>query len=310
VAVVGTVGRGTAWPCSDVDLLALVDESSGIDAEALLIEEEDERNASLYRRGVINPTEIRHWLFTAEHVCRAIEADDNAFYRSLEHQHWLGTVLKAQGGRVLHDPDGSLARFIARLERVFATERFRQLWLRKYVSYCQEALRAAAAHADAGRWAAASSETLRIARQRLPCTAYAMWHRLPESGSRAVSRFLSAAAEEGDAETAESYLIAARLEADAVAERFASVPPAGKKERNVVSAIRRASGEAIDELSVTRDFLNVLLWRPVVRDHGDGPRPAWTGVTDDADQVRRQLEAIRSLVARFSGELTDCPADT
>lgn len=300
VAVIGTVGRGTPWPCSDVDLLAVVDTPRGRDAEPLVVREETERNAALYRRGVVNPVEVRHWLFGREHIARDVKADEDAFFGTLEHQHWLGTVLKAQGGRAVHDPDGLLGRFLDRCNRAFGTERFRRLWLKKMAGYCEEALRAALAHAGACNWAAASREILRVGYQRLPCGAYARWGRLPESSSRAVSHFLRVAEEEQDTETARLCLTAARLEEDTVAERFDSLPLEAKRERDVVLAIRRGWDETTDELSVTRDFVNALLAVALDRDRNDALEPVWTGVTDDGGQVRRQLAAFQDVLDRLS----------
>ena len=300
LAVIGTVGRGTTWPCSDVDLLAVVEAPRARDVESLIRREENERNAALYRRGIVNPVEVHHWLFSREHVVRDVEADEDAFYRTLEHQHWLGTVLKAQGGRVVHDPDGLLGQFLGRLNRVFETDRFRQMWLRKYVGYCRDALGAASEHAEGGHWGAASRETLRIAHQRLPCTAYAKWGRVPESSSRAVSHFLRIADEEGERETAKLCLIASRLEEDVLAERFDAMPLEAKRERNVVLEIRRGWDEATDELSVTRDFVNASVWEALARDRSDPLEPVWTGVTDDEVQARRQLAAFRGVVDRLA----------
>ena len=307
VAVIGSIGRRTPWPCSDVDLLVVVDLPRGRDAEDLVLQEEQKRNARLYRLGIVNSVEAYHWVFSQEDIVRDVGADEDAFIRTLEHQHWLGTVLKAHGGRAVYDPSGLLGQFLDRCNRVFETDRFGRLWLKKMIAYGEESLRSAGTHASAGNWASASLEILRVAYQRLPCGAYAMWRRLPESSGRAVSRFLRAAEEEHNPEVADLYLKTSRLEENVMFERFASLPPEAKKERDLALEIRQGSGETTDELSVTRDLLNASLWEAVVRDGSDGPRPVWTGVTGDRDQVGRQLEAAHALVACLSGKRTGKP---
>lgn len=72
-----------------------------------------------------------------------------------------------------------------------------------------------------------------------------------------MTRLLAAAQEAGDQDLGELFLGAARLDEDAVWERFAAVPKAGQREREVWLAIRQGAGEDVDALAATRDLLYV-----------------------------------------------------
>ena len=74
--------------------------------------------------------------------------------------------------------------------------------------------------------------------------------------------------------------------------------------RDVLWAIRRGAGEAVDELAATRDLLNIALLHPVVSDDSRAPRPAWTGVTNDELAARAQFEAAEEMLRRLRAAKT------
>jgi predicted nucleotidyltransferase len=294
VAVIGSVGRGTQWPLSDLDLFAMADPWEGEDPEHLLLREETERNRLLRAADVPNDVEIAGWVLTTGDVRAALDADDEAFLRCLDHPHWLGLVLKAEGARVSHDSCGLVAPFFDRCQRARWDDRFLRLWLAHDTAAQRARLEEAAALLMHEDWAGASLAILRVDGAS---GCYARWRTLPESISRGVSRFLTAAEAAGKRELGVLYLIANRLREEEVWARFAATPPEGKRERDAWSAVRRA-GEQITELEVTRDFLHVSSWMAMKRDH-PGPWPAWTGVTADESAVRAQYEAAAELLRRL-----------
>jgi hypothetical protein len=142
----------------------------------------------------------------------------------------------------------------------------------------------------------ASIEILKMTYQRLSAGAYALWRVVPQRGAQSVTRFLEAARQAGDSVTANLYLEAARLDEATAWERFDAVPPQGRKARDLMWAIRRGADEDVDKLSVTRDILNLSLWKTILSSPGGGPRPRWTGATYDADQVKVQYEAAHNFL--------------
>ncbi|HUW83803.1 MAG TPA: hypothetical protein VMZ31_13525 [Phycisphaerae bacterium] len=296
VAVIGGVGRGSHWPCSDIDMLIAADAWRGRDPEDLVRAEEHKRNDRLYQQGIPNDIEASGWVVLARDLSEAVTESDDAFFARLEHPHWLGIVIKSAGARATHDFGGCVHAFLDRCNETFYTDRFAQLWLHKVITYCTEQLGIAERHIRDGRHMQGSLDILRTTYQRLPAGAYAIWRKIPQSSARSVTRFLRVAGEAGDSTVAALYLAASRLAEQTVWERFAAVPLRGRQMRDLMWTIRRGAGEELDELSVTRDVLNLSLWTTVITDSSDGPRPAWTGATPDPGKVLRQFEAARTLL--------------
>jgi predicted nucleotidyltransferase len=293
VAVIGSVGRGSPWPISDVDMLTVAEAWEGRDAEALTRQVESERNARLAERVIPNEIEPSEWVVSSHDLCEAAAESDDAFFRRLEHPHWLGILLKAVGGRVCHDATGSIPAFLQRCNETFPADRLLALWAGKVVSHCSGLLGRAESLIRDGSYMEASVEILRTTYQQLPAGAYAVWRVVPQSSSRGVSRFLSAAQAGG---VADLCLAASRLDEPTTWERFDAVPPEGKGARDLMQRVRRGAGEDVDELAATRDLLNLTLWKAVIADPAAGPRPLWTGVTDNARKVKAQYEAARGLL--------------
>ena len=296
LAVIGSVGRGSPWPLSDIDLLAVADEWQDRDPEELIRQGEHRRNDRLHRQGIPNVIEPSEWVVLGRELADAASESGEAFLSRLEHPHWLGIVIKAEGGRAVYDPDGHVRAFLRRCNDTFYTDRLVQLWLHKVVTYCGKLLAAAEEHLQDGENMPASLDILRTTYQQLPAGAYAVWRKVAQSSARSVTRFLTAATEAQERTIQELYLAASRLEERTVWERFDTVPPEGRQMRDLMWEIRRGAGEELDELAVTRDTLNLSLWETVITRSSDGPRPAWTGATRDRGEVEAQLEAARAFL--------------
>ena len=242
LAVIGSAGRGTQWPLSDLDLLVAADPWQGEDPEWPLRREEAERNRRLDQAGIPNPVEIGNWVLLTEEVRTAVESNEDAFLNLLDHPHWLGIVIKSAGARVVRDFDGCLARFVDRCNRVLWRDRFARLWLRRVRDDAEERIEGAQRCLRDGNPAAASLELI-LAGHVMTGGMYAAWRKLPESINRGVTRFLTAAAEAGEEEVSHHFLSVARLQEHEVEERFAGTPPEGRRERDVWLATRQGSGE-------------------------------------------------------------------
>jgi hypothetical protein len=299
LAAIGSAGRGTAWPLSDLDLLVVADFWQGEDPEWPIRREEKERIGRLHAAGIPNDIEAGNWVLTSEDVRAAVDGDEDTFFSMLDHPHWLGIAIKSEGARVTHDFDGYVKRFVERCNRALWTDWFEKLWLRMAADDAKEGVEEGRSHLQDGD-AAAASLALILAAHVMTGGMYGAWRRLPESISRGVTRFLRVAEEMGEQEVASHFLCAARLNGDEVGERFAATPPAGQRERDVWLAIRRGSGEILDELAATRDLLHTTLWVAATLERSlSAPYPQWTGVTSDERIVRRQLEAAEAMLARL-----------
>ena len=101
LAVIGSVGRGNPWPVSDLDLLVVADCWKGKDPEELIHAEEERRNKRLHAARIVNDVEAGDWVLLSQDVTGAASADDDAFFLTLAHPHWLGIAIKAHGARVV-----------------------------------------------------------------------------------------------------------------------------------------------------------------------------------------------------------------
>lgn len=304
LAVIGSVGRGTQWPLSDLDLLAVADPWQGEDPEWPLRREESARNERLRAAKIPNPIEVGNWVLLTEEVRDAVASDDDTFLCLLDHPHWLGVVLKSAGARVVQDFDGCLTKFVDRCNRVLWSEQFVRLWRRRVVEDAGTRIERASQGLREGDPAAASLQ-LTLAAQAMTAGMYTVWRKLPESITRGVTRFLTAVSEAGDEEVGRHFLSAARLREHEVQERFAAAPPVAWHERDVWLAIRRGSGEHVDELAATRDLLHTSLCvAATLRESLSPPYPPWTGVSADEAVVQGQLSAAQQIFARVGRACT------
>lgn len=309
LAVIGSAGRGTAWPLSDLDLLVVADFWRGEDPEWPIRREEKERIGRLHVAGIPNDLEAGNWVLTSDDVRAAVDGDDDTFFGMLDHPHWLGIAIKAEGARVAHDFDGYVGRFVERCNEALWTDRFVKLWLRLAGDDAEERVEGARRCLRAGDPAGASLALI-LAAHVMTGGMYGAWRRLPESISRGVTRFLAAAEEMGDAAVGEQFLCAARLSGDEAGERLAAAPPAGQRERDVWLAIRRGNGEILDELGATRDLLHTTLWVAAMLERSlSAPYPLWTGATSDERIVRRQLDAAQQMLARLGRARAEMETD-
>jgi hypothetical protein len=309
IAVVGGTGRRTPWPLSDVDMLTVAEVWGGRDPEELIRQEERRRNARLATQGIPNEIEPSGWVVLAQDLRDAVAESEDAFFSRIEHPHWLGIVIKAQGGRVFHDSSGRLQAFLQRCTDTFYSDRFIELWVEKVITYCGRLLSRAENLIRDGSHMEASVEILRTTYQQLPAGGYAVWRVVPQSSARSVSRFVVTAKQARCDAAADLYLAASRLDEATTWDRFDAVPPEGKRARDLMWQIRRAAGEEVGELAVTRDILNLSLWNNVIVHATAGARPRWTGATGDAHEVKAQYEAARAFLDWLRRQLAG-PATT
>ena len=310
VAVIGSVGRGTHWPLSDIDLVIVTD-SREEDPRELIRVEEEKRNRALIAAKIPNTVESWLWVVDSEDVARLVEVDDDEFFERIDHWFWRGLVMKAQGGRVAADSDGYLTRILDRFNQILFDDRFLSLWLRASIDETAQKLRDAE-DSLLGQDISSASYHLVCAANAMNDGILATWHELPESLTRFVTRFLAFARERGDEEIPEWFLTAGRLGEDETWKRFASAPPVVKWEKEVLIQVRRGGGEDLDELGVTRDLLQAHFWVDFSDVENLSSLPPWTGVTAAETEVQEQLQAAKKMLAYLrsaEGNLTRQPPD-
>lgn len=302
VAVIGSVGRGAPWPLSDVDLMTLAEPWHGRKPNDLLAEHEAERAKALLGAHIPNEVELRYWALLPERTAPETTGSDAVFVRSVSHPYHMGFVLKAQGGRVLHDEDGRLAGFVEACERVIFGADYLRLWLGNALKESREALARASALTGEGRTREASAQLI-VGAHEASTGLYARWQQVPQSIMRGVTRLCAAAERAGEPELLERFLIAARLTEADIRVRVADVPEQGMRELATLLAIRRGSGEDVGGLDVARDLLHAKTYLDCRRRDGR-PLDDWTGTGGSADDLRAQAGALQDLMDALQ-EATD-----
>ena len=298
LAVIGSVGRNDPWPLSDVDLLVVAERVGGKHPNAAVRAEEQERNDRLHAAGIANDVEASIWTVTPEEIEPALAGDVSPMLGKVGELPWAwsGFLVKAHGGTMVADSAGRVTRFIERCDQIVFRSKFLSLWRQQTIDDMESRRADIGDLMASGQWSTASLWLMRMAHE-ITTPLYLSWGRVPQSISRCVSRFLSAAGESGRKEVGQWFLDAVRLRPEHMQARFDGLPPAGTTERDRLLAIRIGSGEDVDEITVTRDLLHVRFWVDVARSpHLGNPFPKWTGVTDAPDDVEVQCHAVRHLL--------------
>jgi len=228
-----------------------------------------------------------------EDALRAANASEDELFELLRRPHQAGIAFKVPGGRVLADFEGQVGAFIGRCERIVFGRRFLRLILDAGVRDITAQLGVASELARGGDPGAANALLL-VAAHEMTAVLHLLWHALPESISRAVTRLLQVAGEE-DRWVGEAFLTAAGLTEDETWRRFEAAPPWAERERDVLLAVRRGSGEDVSELDVTRDLLHMTSYL-AARGGAEGPCPAWLSARNTPATARERLRATRSLL--------------
>ena len=298
LAVIGSIGRGDPWPLSDIDMLVVAERVEGKHPSAAVRAEERKRNDRLHAAGIPNDVEASIWTITPEEIVSALAGDVSPMLGKVGELlwGWSGFLVKAHGGTVITDSAGRLARFIERCDEILFRSEFLDLWRQQIVDNMEKRPTDVGDLMAEGRWSMASLSLMRVA-HKITTPLYLSWGRVPQSISRCVSRFISAAEESGCGEVGQWFLDAVRLRPEQVRARFNGLPDAATTERDRLLAIRCGSGEDIDEIAVTRDLLHVRFWVDVARSSQAGRSvPRWTGVTGTPSEVEVQFHAVQRLL--------------
>lgn len=308
VAVMGSVGRGTPMPVSDVDMFVVTCPPGGEDVGPLLAAQENKRNARLTASRIPNTLEFEFLALTVHDLQAALALAETEFVRLSRDFRWFSLMDKVMGAKTLVDPDGLLGSFIARCEGVRFADAFIALAVQRMTDGASPHLARALSRGETGNWAGASRDVHR-ATDPLSWGMYETWRRQPQSAVRAVTRLLGHAMDVGDAQVGEAFLSAVRLGESDTWRRFAAVPKERQLERDLWLAIRRGAGEPIDELAATRDMLQISTWVSIGDDLQDA-WPEWTGVTGEPQAVRAQLDGACLMLERLTRASRELSAST
>ncbi len=259
VIVGGSVGRGTAWPLSDVDLIYIKTR----EADNGLPKRVDELALSITREWARDswPTSVDagRLHFTADEADDLINGKLNLDELMANERIFHATDKGHLGQSVHASEDCDTPAFVVRL----SDGRFDPSVVRaRQIERVRRATRLAhrvTSHLQAGRLIAAGISIQELARLVIPCL-MERWGQGDRSFGRAFTRFCVLAREHHEEAIASRIVRLFSLTADDVETRYANAP-AHVVERHITSyPSRLAVGEEITELDDKRDVLYAFTW--------------------------------------------------
>ncbi|MFC1736853.1 nucleotidyltransferase domain-containing protein, partial [Candidatus Hydrogenedentota bacterium] len=303
VAVIGSVGRGTQWPLSDVDLMVVTDLPEDENPQRAIHEEQVKRIKRLEEAR--NPVTVEADLWAAfrlKDIEAAVEESDEEFLSRLEHWRWQGTLIKAQGAKVYKDHGRYLSRFIERCNRMFRTEAFTALWLRSELDSAKEKVSLSQDTIEAANYPEAALHLLSATHHGMMGGCYAMWSKIPQSLTRCITRFENAARDAGGLWALQSILELGRLGEEDAWKRFLALPEECRKTTEIVFQMRRQTGEDVSMLDVVRDNLHASAHHDTHSAQANFTH-GWESLSHTSEGVQIQLEKAAELVNCFQEHL-------
>ena len=298
VVVAGSLGRGEAWPLSDIDIVPIY--AAGEAAEAAdeggagreVSAWAKELEAAWEAEGVRTDVDVGNIWFTDRESREAVAWTPAQTVPRLADFRWYHGIDKPYGGRVAWDPTGVAGGFLEWLNGIrFSPEIVSAILLRVGGEFAQLIDHAAL---DLQR---GDDDKAGIA---LHHAGYLMMAHLMEtfglrcsSFARFGTRFDRAMAERGRTETARSIMAVMLLGSDDVERRFDDAPDHLQQRHRLSLAARRVTGEDVTALQDRRDVL--LAFTTFAFRRGIPPLGRWTGVGCDRGTLVSRLEIARGL---------------
>ncbi|MYH18124.1 MAG: hypothetical protein F4132_03360 [Gemmatimonadetes bacterium] len=287
----GSVGRGQAWPLSDIDLIYVATDAIGRD----LPRRTDEIGHGLYKR------QVSEGWSTSVDVGKLFLTKDEAFDLiagrcSLEDLMHIERVFhaldKCHGGRAAFvSEDCDTARLAALLTKERFTKPVVRARQRERLNSASKHLKEVGRHLKLNDPVSAAVSVEQLARPLVPFL-LENWRESDRSFGRVFTRFLREADRNGADGIASQILHLFALEDDDVDRRFALAPPHVVERHDRSYAARRFIGEVITKHDDQRDVLYAFSWY-AIRSGEVGAD--WVGLGTEPSAVTERLEAALSI---------------
>lgn len=290
----GGIGRGAAWPLSDIDLLPIYAVGQA-DTSAREIEQ---RRAGLLARwideGWFTGIDIGRLAFTSDEVDRARSLDNAGLPALLADDRWYHSLDKGYGGRAVYDLDGLAAPLAAWL----TAHRFdctvvqcRMERGRAELHRARERLDLALARNDTHRAVIELQTAVRWLRARQ----FEAWGERDSSLARVGTRFDTLAAARGFADLATATNAVCDLDDASVSKRMTLAPAWVHERHNRSLRARHLTGEEVTRIEDARDVLRVSA-QYELRATTYPPFPGWLAIPDHVETMAAKAAWLDTVI--------------
>lgn len=309
LVLAGSLGRGEAWPLSDIDILPIYD----ADRMGEAIAEVERRRPALLEpwiaEGWWTGLDVGRLRFTSDEVRRVVTSQsDHDPTTILSDDRWYYSVDKGFRGRAIYDPDGTAAVLAAWFtEQRFnpSVVRFRLDRLRQEIHDGLDAVRDSARSGDMS----AGTRALRRTAVLLMTHRLEGWGERDNSQGRLGTRFERITAARGLPELADRLHALTDLDDASVERRMAAAPDWVHERHDRSWRARQRIGEPAARLQDARDTLRVCSLYEIRR-LLEPPYPEWLAIPPNADSLGAKAEQLSTMVAEWLGtsmEADDAP---
>ena len=287
----GSIGRGTPWPLSDIDLIYVaVDRNDPalpqrVDKIGLGLSDQSPSKGwatSVDVGKLYLTTEEAHDLVVGRRSVKELMAFERIF-------HGLDKCYR--GRPVFASNDCNVERFAELLTEKRFAEPVLLARQRIRLREASEAAKEARLYIEEDNLVKAAVSVELLARPLIPFLLES-WHKGDRSFARLFTRYLREASRHGEDDVASQILDLFLLNRDEVEYRFKAAPPHVVERHNQSHSARRFIGEAIHEIDDQRDVLYAFSWYAIRSGELEN---RWVGLAIDASAVISRLEAAISI---------------
>jgi hypothetical protein len=292
----GSVGRGEAWPLSDIDMIPIYEDGQVKRAAGEVEVRRLEFLDWWVPEGLCTSLDVGKLRFSRSEAEQAVGLPPGAATRYLDEPRWFHSLDKGYRGRAAFDPEGlasALARWLtdARFAPEVVRGRLETHWRQAQERYAQA--RQTLEVGDALAAAIGLRESLHAIMRYL----MERWGGQDNSWARFGTRFERKGIERGEGELVAEIMALYGLAPDEVGRRMALAPHGVRYRHRISLEARRLVGETVTDGEDARDVLLVFSTQHVR--YGRPPLEAWVGLESNPAVLGGQIDEYGRLLERL-----------
>ncbi len=290
----GSLGGGTPWPLSDIDILPIYEDDRAERAAEAIARRREALIARWTGEGWHTGLDVGTLAFTSREVGAVVHADPAEALRALHDDRWYHSLDKGYRGSAAYDPGGlasALARWFTATRFAPAVVAFRLERQRRRVLQAHSDLLGHIANRDA----AVATSALRAGVEALRVLLLEGWGERDNSFARLGTRFERAARAKGREDLIATLNDLNGLNDRSVLARLRAAPASVRRRHERSWRARDFIGEDVTPVQDARDVLRVSSYY-ALREAGDAPYPAWLAVETDFAALQRKAATLSQVL--------------